>query len=157
MFDRILVPLDGSKAGETALPSVKGLVSKLAPQKVEVILIQVLSSLVHYVIAGEVSAQIPYTEQEIDAIKNSAQTYLDKIADELKKTGADVRTMVVTGNPAEGILKASEDTGSDLIAMSTHGRSGLRRWAFGSVAEKVLHGSVIPVLMVMAPKGNPPG
>ncbi len=156
MFDRILVPLDGSKVGESALPSVKALVTKLVlGHKIEVVLIQVVSSLMHYVIAGEASAQIPYTPHELDMIEKDARGYLGRVADELTKLGATVQVRVATGNPAEAIIKAAEDTKSDLIAMSTHGRSGLRKWAFGSVAEKVLQSANIPVLMVRNPAPPP--
>ena len=156
MFDRILVPLDGSRVGEAALPAVKALVSKLVlGHKIEVILFQVVSTLVHYVIAGEASAQIPYSPHEMDLIKKDAQAYLDKIAAELAALGASVQVKIATGNPAEAIIRMAEETKVDLIAMSTHGRSGLSRWAFGSVAEKVLQGqgASIPVLLV---RGTPP-
>ena len=79
-MEKILVPLDGSKVGEVALPYVEELVSKLAPdEKVEITVIQVISSLTHYVIAGEASAQIPYTAQELGEIEKKAKDYLDKV------------------------------------------------------------------------------
>ncbi len=155
MFDRILVPLDGSRVGEAALPAVKALVSKLVlGHKIEVILIRVVSTLVHYVIAGEASAQIPYSPHEMDLIKKDAQAYLEKVAAELSALGASVQVRIATGNPAEAIAKTAEETKVDLIAMSTHGRSGLSRWAFGSVAQKVLQGqgAKIPILLV---RGTP--
>ncbi|OGO25315.1 MAG: hypothetical protein A2144_09740 [Chloroflexi bacterium RBG_16_50_9] len=62
--------------------------------------------------------------------------------------------MVAIGNQADGILKAAEEAKADMIAMSTHGRSGLRRWAFGSITDKVLRGSSVPVLTVRAPEGT---
>ena len=61
--------------------------------------------------------------------------------------------MVVVGSAADEIIKASEELNVDLIAMSTHGRSGISRWAFGSVTDRVLRGGSKPVLMVRAPKG----
>ena len=67
MYERILVPLDGSKVGETALPAVQELAMKLAT-KVELILLQVVTSLTHYVIAGEASTSVPYTEKEFAQI-----------------------------------------------------------------------------------------
>ncbi len=156
MFERIIVPLDGSKTGEAALPSVKALITKLTPaNRVEIILVQVLAQLFHYVIAGEVSAQIPYTQHEIEAIEREKQAYLGGVAEDLRKLGADVQIKVITGNPAVGILRTTDETKADLIAMSTHGRSGLSRWAFGSVTAKVLQSATIPVLLVREPKRNP--
>ena len=83
MYERILVPLDGSMVGEAALPYVEDLVVKLAScAKVEVNLLQVITSLSHYVLAGETSAQIPYTERELAQIKKKATEYLEKAAPE---------------------------------------------------------------------------
>ena len=153
MYERILAPLDGSKVGEAALPYVEELVSKLSPKvKAEVTLFQVVSSRVYYVVAGEASAPIPYTEKEMEQIKAKAKEYLDKAGEGLKSKGAIVKTKVAVGNADEEINKAAEEINADLIAMSTHGRSGLSRWAFGSVTAKVLRGGNKPVLMVRAPK-----
>ena len=156
MYERILVPLDGSQLGEAALPYVEGLVTLLCPaKKVEVTLLQVVSSLVHYVIAGEASAQIPYTEKEAELIKRQAAAYLEKVAERLKSCGATVNIKVTLGNAAAGIISVADEISADLIAMSTHGRSGLSKWVFGSVAEKVLRGARVPILMVRAPRSNP--
>ncbi len=154
MYERILVPLDGSKIGEAALPYIEELVSKLTQlQKVEITLFQVVSSLTHYVVAGEVAAPVPYTEIEMEQIKKKAIGYLDKIGEGLRSKGAIVKCKVGVGKASEEIIKATDETNADLVAMSTHGRSGLSRWAFGSVTDKVLRqGGNIPVLMVRAPK-----
>ena len=130
------------------------LISKLtAAEKVEVTLIQVIASLTHYVIAGEASAQIPYTEQEMKEIEKKAEDYLKKTGAQLKKLGATVRIKVAVGNAADEIIKTADEINADLVAMSTHGRSGIGRWAFGSVTDRVLRGGNHPVLMVRAPKG----
>ncbi len=153
MYERIVVPLDGSKVGEAALPHVEALVSKLAPKgEVEVILLQVISSLSHYVIAGEASAQIPYTEKETEQLREEARNYLDKAGEGLRAKGAIVKPEVRTGRAAEEIIKFTEETKADMVAMSTHGRTGLSRWAFGSVTDHVLRGGNVPVLMVRAPR-----
>ncbi len=153
MYERILVPLDGSKVGEAALPYVEELVAKLAlGTKVEVTLFQVISSLAHYIVAGEASAPIPYTEKEMEQIKKKATDYLDKAGEGLRSKGAIVKTEVATGKAAEQIIKVTEEIKADLVAMSTHGRSGLGRWAFGSVTDKVLRAGNAPVLVVRAPR-----
>ena len=155
MFSRVLVPLDGSKVGEAALPVIGQLVDKLAPgTKVDVILIGVITLLRHWVVVGEASAPVSYTEEELKIIKDRVMDYLNRTGEDLKKKGLAVRTIVSTGNAADEILKAAEETKADLVAMSTHGRSGLRRLAFGSITDKVLHRSHVPVLMVRAPEGT---
>jgi nucleotide-binding universal stress UspA family protein len=155
MFSKMLVPLDGSKVGESAIPVIEQLIGKLAAgTKVEVILIGVITLLRHWVVVGEASAPVSYTEEELQLIKQRVEDYLVKSGDSLIKKGVIVRTIVSTGNAADEIIKAAEDTGADLIAMSTHGRSGLKRLAFGSITDKVLHRSHIPVLTVRAPEGT---
>ncbi|MFC1941291.1 universal stress protein [Chloroflexota bacterium] len=153
MEERILIPLDGSKTGENALPYVEELIAKLSPQvKVEVTLLQVVSSLTSYVVAGEASAPVPYTEQEIAQIKKSARDYLEKTGENLRSKGVAVKTEVAVGNAADEIIRVADEVSADLIAMSTHGRSGISRWAFGSVTDRVLRRGRRPVLVVRAPK-----
>ena len=153
MKEKILVPLDGSKVGEAALPCVEDLVTKLLPEvKVEVTLIQVLSSLSHYVVAGEATARIPYTEQEIEQMKKKSSQYLRKAGQALRKKGANIKVRVTVGHAADEIIKAADEINADIIAMSSHGRSGLSRWAFGSVTDRVVRGGNKPVLVVKAPK-----
>jgi len=155
MFERILVPLDGSKVGEAALPVLEQLIDKLAPStKVEITLIGVITLLRHWVVVGEASAPVSYTEDELTLIKGKVTDNLAKVSETIQKKNVSVKTIVSTGNAAEEILKAADEIHADLIAMSTHGRSGLRRLAFGSVTDKVLHGAKMPVLMVRAPEGT---
>lgn len=153
MFERILVPLDGSKVGEAALEHVENIIAKMAPNvKTEVILFQVLTSLSHYVIAGEASVQVPYTDKEIEYITRKAREYLNQTGECLKSKGVSIKTKVATGKADEEIVKAADELKADLIAMSTHGRSGLSRLTFGSITAKVLRSANIPVLVVRAPK-----
>lgn len=155
MFERVLVPLDGSKVGEAALPVIDHLVEKCAPGvKVEVTLVSVITILRHWVVVGEASAPVSYTEEELKLIRDRVMEYLVKAGESLKQREITLKTMVNTGNAAEEILKAADEIKADLIAMSTHGRSGLRRLAFGSITDKILHGASIPVLMVRAPEGT---
>lgn len=155
MFSRVMVPLDGSKVGEAAIPVIEHLVDKLAPgTKVEVILIGVITMLRHWVVVGEASAPVSYTDEELKLIKERVTDYLNKTGESLKKKGVSLSTIVVAGNAADEIIKATEESKADLIAMSTHGRSGLRRLAFGSITDKVLRRSPVPVLMVRAAAGT---
>jgi len=155
MSERTLIPLDGSKTGEAAVSYVEELASKLVPgRKVEVILFHVISSVAHLkdIGYGVGEMDVPYTEEELGQIKKKSLDYLEKAGEGLRKKGAIVKCEVVAGNAAEEIIKAEEAFKADLVAMSTHGRSGLRRWAFGSVTDRVLRGGNVPVLMVRARK-----
>ena len=150
---KILIPLDGSTIGEAALPYVEELVSKLSPRvKVEITLLQVVSLLTHYVVAGEAVAPISYTEKETEQIQQEARDYLNKVGEGIRSKKVSVKIRVGIGSAAEEIIKAADEISVDLIAMSTHGRHGISRWAFGSVTDKVLRGGHKPVLLVRAPK-----
>ena len=128
MGEKILIPLDGSKIGEAALPYVEELVSKLSPRvKVEVTLLQVVSLLTHYVVAGEAVAPITYTEKEMEQIQQEARDYLNTVGEGIRSKKVSVKIRVGIGNAAEEIIKAADEINVDLIAMSTHGRSGISR------------------------------
>ena len=157
MAERILIPLDGSRTGENALHYVEQLVSKLAPgEGVEVTLLQVVSPPTHRVATGGGTIQVSYTAEEMEQVKDKAMEYLDKAGEDLRSKGAIVNCKVVIGesgvSSADNIIKAEEEMNADLVAMSTHGRRGLSRWAFGSVTDKVLRGGSVPVLMVRVKK-----
>ncbi len=155
MSERILIPLDGSKVGEAALRYVEGLVSRLSPgAKVEVTLFHVITTLKHDVVisgGGAGTITVPYNESELNQMKVKAIEYLQDVGEPLISKGATVFFKVGIGqNPADEIIKAEEEFSADLVAMSTHGRAGISRWAFGSVTDKVLRGGKVPVLMVRA-------
>ena len=156
MNEKIIVPLDGSFVGESALPYVGDLVSKLSPEvQVEVILLQVLSPVSSRMIYGTEGAipDIEYTEKQMEENKINALDYLNKTGEALRGKGATITAKVAIGDASEEIVKAAEEIDADLIAMSTHGRSGINRWAFGSVTDKVLRREGrIPVAMIKAPK-----
>jgi nucleotide-binding universal stress UspA family protein len=151
LLERVLIPLDGSKVGEAALPVIEDLIPKLLPDtKVEITLLGVITQLRHWVVVGEASAPISYTEEEMKAIEQRVFDYLNQAGEILRGQGATVKIRITS----EEILKAAEEIKADMIAMSTHGRSGLSRLAFGSVTDKVMRGANMPVLMVRAPAGT---
>ena len=153
MYERILIPLDGSEVGETALLHVEALVPKLSPKvKTEVTLLQVITPVSHYAMDVETSAFVPYTEEEITHIEKQVRSYLEKAGESLRSKGIKVNTEVRIGHAAEEIIKVTQEINADLVAMSTHGRSGISRWALGSVTDKVLRKGNIPLLVVRAPK-----
>ena len=150
---KILIPLDGSKTGETALPYVEELVSKLSPRvKLEFTLFRVVPLLTHYIAAGELMTPISYTEKEMKQIQRQARSYLNKVAKGIRSEKVSVEIRVGIGNAAEEIIKTADEIDVDLIAMSTHGRHGISRWAFGSVTDRVLRGGHTPMLMVRVPR-----
>ena len=151
MYERILVPLDGSAIAEAVLPNIEDLALRMAPKtEVEATLVQVISTLTYNVLTEDDRAQIPYSQGDMNQIKKRATDYLEKVAARMASKGIKVKTMVTEGHAAEEIIKAAARTDANVIAMSTHGFSGLKRWALGSVADKVLHESNVPVLIVRA-------
>jgi nucleotide-binding universal stress UspA family protein len=148
LIKRILLPLDGSKVGEAAIPLAEELAKILVA---EIILLRAL-------LAGDpaggwdATMYSPRHEEEEEHRRESAMTYLNDVRDALEKKGLRVSSAVTMGLPPDQILDYSEANAVDLIAMSTHGRSGIGRWVFGSVTDKVLHAGEIPVLVVRAAK-----
>lgn len=148
LFRKILVPLDGSEAGEKAIPQAEALARAFDG---EMILLQVYD-LLKPPIAGEAyMAMSPAVlQKEEEQRKASAMDYLVKAEEALKRKGLHTSKVVLMGSAADKILDYAEANGIDLIAMSTHGRSGIGRWVFGSVTDKVLHAGDTPVLAVSA-------
>lgn len=106
MFERVLVPLDGSKVGEAALPVISQLVGKLAPgSRVEVTLIGVITLLRHWVVVGEASAPVSYTEEELKIIKERVSDYLIKVGESMKTPGSLLILSSVPVTPPMKFLK----------------------------------------------------
>ncbi|HXG61850.1 MAG TPA: universal stress protein [Planctomycetota bacterium] len=137
LFDRILLALDGSPLAEAILPQVRR-VLKLRDS--EILVVRAYSPPLP---AGDFA----YPPM-IDAAEREAREYVEGIVRRLADQGARARAVVRQGAAADVILETAEREGASLIAMSTHGRTGLARWIFGSVAEKVLRASPVPVLLV---------
>lgn len=143
MYERMLVPLDGSEAAEAILPFAEQVAG---PLDTEVVLLRVIEPLnpIEFVASAGVVAPDIFTLRDMDA-----KTYLSAVERRLSKKGLRVRTRVAFGGPpAEEILAVARATSADLIAMATRGRSGLGRALFGSVAESVLRASPVPVLLI---------
>ena len=134
--NRILVPLDGSNCAENIIPKVEELA---AVKKAGVCLLRVT--------AAHTFPGMDQTEAQVKVVEE-AKEYLHHLEEPLKAKGLDVDTHVRYGADATEILDHAAQKEIDLIAMSTHGRSGLKRWFFGSVAEKVLRHSPKPVFLV---------
>lgn len=141
MLSRILVPLDGSPLSEGVLVHVRRLLYR---EDAEVELVQVLSP-----VAGDADDEATARDREV---RRRAAEYLDRIRDDLRGAGATARATILAGDPAEEIVARAEEIDASLVAMSTHGRSGLSRWFRGSVAERVLREAKRPLLLA-----NPAG
>lgn len=146
MFGRMLIPLDGSKTAEDVLPYARRLA---ADARVAVELLGVVEMAE---IAEDIASnQAAYAGALVrEAVRNSTD-YLEKLAQTFHN--GKVRCNVQQGRPEDIIIAASSGDRATLIAMATHGRSGVTRWLLGSVTEKVLRGTVNPLLVVRAP-GN---
>jgi nucleotide-binding universal stress UspA family protein len=152
MYERIVVPVDGSKLSECALDHALTIASGC--QAKEVTLLMVVEK--HepgpagYTWGGVISAeQVAQTTQKARA---RAIEYVTKLAKKFAAAGLPVQSTVLQGSSAEAILEYAQNTRADLIIMSTHGRSGPSRWAMGSTTDRVLRLSPIPVL-IATPKG----
>jgi nucleotide-binding universal stress UspA family protein len=143
MIRRILVPLDGSALAEAILPSVEE-IARLAGATV--IILHVVDPLQpHDEVAGSGPVDI---RQELNLLETRAQDYLTHIAGRLSAAGLASQPTIVPGPAAQTIIRLGAN--ADLIAMATHGRSGLSRLVFGSVADAVVRGATTPVLLVRA-------
>lgn len=143
MYKRALVPLDGSSVAETIIPFI---VDIAGPLDMEVVLLRVVEPMTPVVIEGSRHIEL----EDVEARRTDAEEYLAPIAVELRNKAVRVESRVRRGNPTEEIVAAARETGADLIAMSTHGRGGLGRLVFGSVAQAVLRHVDVPVFLMRA-------
>ena len=154
MYENILVPLDGSKMSEAVLPFIEDILSKLSPDvEKEITLLQVLSDRETIYNAGGEYSETRLILEKKEELQNKAKEYLNRVGETLRGKEASVTPKVVFGIPAEEIVKAADEVGANLIAMSTHDHSGIVHWTFESVTDKVLrHEESVPVLVVRALK-----
>jgi nucleotide-binding universal stress UspA family protein len=142
LLRRILVPLDGSEIGEAALCYAVALGKKTSA---EIVLIEVFEQ-----VRGVGASGARYSVPEDESVRKSLLSYLDHVAGPIKNEGLTVSTTVLFGKAADNIVEYAEKNEIDLIAVSTHGRSGLGRWVFGNVTDKILHTGNVPVLVAHA-------
>jgi nucleotide-binding universal stress UspA family protein len=135
MQSTILVPLDGSPLAEHALPYAERLASATSAR---LILCRALSA-------------TKLQPTEIVHAVDEAHAYVQGVAEQLGSRGSIVETTIPWGEPADEILEQVRSARADLVVMATHGRSGLGRWLYGSVADEVLRRASVPIFLV------PPG
>lgn len=145
MYTKILVPLDGSPLAEAALPHARALADCTNAQ---VVLLRV---------AVDPGAEFSFSDPSlaetlVEEMETNAKKYLSGKARELYRDGLKVLTMMREGPVAETILDVADEIGADVIAMCTHGRTGPARWLMGSVADRVIRGSKVPVMLIRPTK-----
>ena len=142
MFKRILVPLDGSEVAEQSLPYMRWLGRRLeAPIELLSVIEPIPSEL------ADVAEETTLEQVERDR-RAKSEAYLESAAAPIRESGLQVSTSVLEGQPAFSIVSAAEKVPDTLIAMSTHGRTGMDRWLLGSVTDKVVQATTAPILVV---------
>jgi nucleotide-binding universal stress UspA family protein len=143
VFKTVIVPLDGSELGESVLPMVADIARKL---NLEVLLFRAYH-IPSYAYAGDEGYAVNY-EELVSGVRDEAKEYLKKKVAEVKKLGVEaVSFSTKEGFAGDEIINIGRNTPGSLIAMCSHGRSGMKRWVLGSVAETVVRHSTGPVLI----------
>ena len=163
MYSCVLVPLDGSALAAQVLPYA-GMVAKSTGATV--LLLRVVNpypgELVRegmsvYRETDDQAGPLPSAadwEDMLGRINSDAQTYLDQMAETIRSEGVTVETVVKDGDPAECIVEEADRDAGTLIAMTTHGRTGVGRWLLGSVTDKMVRGGRHPMLITRAQEGG---
>jgi nucleotide-binding universal stress UspA family protein len=140
-YKKILVPLDGSETSEAILPEIEKLASAFGAS---ICLLHVVPTLIF---PDTMEALVQY-ETIAEAFTKEGEAYLRKIEKRLKDKGFTVESLLQQGSEAQRILDQCDREDIDLIAMTTHGRSGVSHWLLGSVTEKIVRHATKPVLLV---------
>jgi nucleotide-binding universal stress UspA family protein len=155
MYEKIMVPLDGSELAECVLSHVEAIAKGCGTREVVFVrAVEPVTLPIGTVGDGPVitEADAEKTRKEIDArAKVNARDYLAQVAKRVKLGSSKVQTAVITGKVAESLAEYATKNNADLIVIATHGRSGISRWVWGSVADRLLRSACVPVLMVRAP------
>jgi nucleotide-binding universal stress UspA family protein len=145
MYKKVLVPLDGSNLAECALDHIKNLLQ--AGSIGEVTVLKVVKIDLSWAM-GQYGMKIDLNKAR-ESIYASAREYLDGLVARLKSAGISVKTDMIEGErPAPAITEYARSNGMEMIAIASHGYTGLKKLVFGSVADEVLHTSNVPVLLI---------
>jgi nucleotide-binding universal stress UspA family protein len=144
MFKTILVPLDGSKRAEKILPYVEDLAHA---RESRVVLLRVIEP-VNYI--SEAPMEVYHSQEKTEIARKEAKADLASLAEHLRIMGIIATSRVEEGEVAKLILEVAEDEKADLIAMASHGRTGLPRVFYGSVAAGILNQTEKPLLLIRA-------
>ena len=148
MYKRILVPLDGSPLAEAALDHARQLA---LCHNSEIVLLRVVIS-PYTIVAPDLVLAGQGVDQEL--LQQEAEQYLQTQANKLAAQGIAIHLVACQGPVAEAILDHARSLAVDVIVMSTHGRGGVSRWVYGSVADRVLQAAPCPVLLIRASAGR---
>jgi nucleotide-binding universal stress UspA family protein len=150
MYQKVMVPLDGSELAECVLPHLESLAK--AGQVQNVALVRVAESFDTQSWGGTRAYLSDEDVKQFDVRhQDAAQKYLNELLGRLKLEGASVEKVVLSGRAAEQLAEYANKNNVDLVIISTHGRSGVSRWVWGSIADRLLHSVNAPVLMVRPP------
>jgi nucleotide-binding universal stress UspA family protein len=154
MYQKILVPLDGSELAECVLPHVQSIARGCGVK--DVVFLRIVEP-VYLTSPDEIIGFSGDAMEKLNASrKETAEKYLAEVVRKTKLDGAGITTEAMIGRAMDDITDYAKKIGADLITIATHGRSGISRWVWGSVADRVLRSACVPVLMVR-PKGCLPG
>ena len=142
MYRRILLTLDGSSLAEQALPNA---VAQAKHFQAELILLKV-----NLITKEKPALYREAIEKAEELVRISAIEYLERVAAGIQDSGIEVETVVIDGVSHEAIIHFAEENAIDLNVMSSRGQSGFNRWIMGSVADRVIRGTHIPVLLIQA-------
>jgi nucleotide-binding universal stress UspA family protein len=145
MFNIILVPLDGSKRSEQILPYVEKLALGC---DLKVVFLQVTQADLAYTSPPNYYADVALEKAEMERLREKAEAYLSSLQGEFREKDIQAKFIVTEGPVVRKIIEVAEREGADLIAMASHGRTGLARVFYGSVAAGVLHQVDRPLLII---------
>ena len=151
MYKKIMVALDGSELAECALPHLETVLK--GSKSAEVIVVQAVEPIA--IPFGLEAAKITSLEKFNEFAthqKTDAEKYLNGIVARLEKTGANIKAEIIFGKAAESLSDYANKNDIDLVIIATHGRSGVSRWVWGSVAARLIRSVRAPVLVVRAPE-----
>jgi nucleotide-binding universal stress UspA family protein len=142
MYNTILVPLDGSKRAEAILRHVEELAQRY---DAKVVFLKVVDA---YIVVGPERGHVALHQQVLEQRTKQAESYLAALQGEFREKGIEAWTHIVYGPVVEAIIDTAEREGADLIAIASHGRSGLSQVFYGSVAAGLLHRVDRPLLLI---------
>jgi nucleotide-binding universal stress UspA family protein len=152
MYNKIMVPLDGSDLAECVMPHVEAITTGC--KITNVVFVRVVNP-IRLPASVPARGEFGFSENERRELeeqhKQTADTYLKQIVENTRLEGAVLGYEVLVGKVADTLAQWAEKNGVDLIVIASHGRSGVSRWVMGSVADRVMRSACVPVLMIRAP------
>ncbi len=166
MYENIIVPLDGSDASRQVLPYARSIAKTVGATLHLIGVLEPLNRVDNLSRMGSGAQNAPMSQSElvlsedwralVGGLRREARERLDAAAEETRSRGIETTVELLEGEAAEQIIAAGNRQGESLIAMSTHGRSGIGRWMLGSVTDKVVKHTATPVLIIRAQREEPP-